>query len=83
MASQDATTSKTTGRRFAFLLASLSAVLALAACPAGATPINKNTIYLSGECGGVPVTMADPSSGPSAFVLASGKPAVGRIFRPI
>src|SRR3954447_23302840 len=27
--------------------------------------------------------MADPSSGPSAFVLASGKPAVGRIFRLI
>ena len=50
---------------------------------AGATPINTNTIYLTGECGGTPVVMADPSSGPSAFVLASGKPAVGRIFRLI
>ena len=79
-------TSKTVGRglAFGFLLASLGAVLALAApSHAGATPINKNTIYLTGECGGVPVTMADPSSGPSAFVLASGKPAVGRIFRLI
>ena len=86
MASQEATTSKTAGRgfAFAFLLASLGAVLALAAPSlAGATPINKNTIYLTGECGGVPVTMADPSSGPSAFVLASGKPAIGRIFRLI
>ena len=86
MAAQDAMTSKTAGRglAFGFLLASLGAVLALAApSHAGATPINKNTIYLTGECGGVPVTMADPSSGPSAFVLASGRPAVGRIFRLI
>ena len=86
MAAQEAMTSKTAGRglAFGFLLASLGAVLALAApSHAGATPINKNTIYLTGECGGVPVTMADPSSGPSAFVLASGKPAVGRIFRLI
>jgi len=86
MAAQGAMTSKTVGRglAFGFLLASLGAVLALAApSHAGATPINKNTIYLTGECGGVPVTMADPSSGPSAFVLASGKPAVGRIFRLI
>ncbi len=86
MAAQEAMTSKTVGRglAFGFLLASLGAVLALAApSHAGATPINKNTIYLTGECGGVPVTMADPSSGPSAFVLASGKPAVGRIFRLI
>ena len=83
MAAQDAR-SKTAGRGFAFLLASVGAVLALAGpTPAGATPINQNTIYLTGECGGVPVTMADPSSGPSAFVLASGKPAVGRIFRLI
>src|SRR3954453_13490943 len=50
---------------------------------AGATPINTNTIYLTGECGGKPVTMAHPSTAPSAFVLASGKPAVGRIFRLI
>ena len=72
------------GFTFALFLASLGAVLALAAPnSAGAMPINKNTIYLSGQCGGVPVTMADPSSGPSAFVLASGKPAVGRIFRLI
>jgi hypothetical protein len=86
MEAQEAMTSKTAGRglAFGFLLASLGAVLALATpSHAGATPINKNTIYLTGECGGVPVTMADPSSGPSAFVLASGKPAVGRIFRLI
>ena len=86
MAAQEATTSKTAGRGFAFalLFASMGAVLALAVPGvAGAMPINKNTIYLTGECGGLPVTMADPSSGPSAFVLASGKPAVGRIFRLI
>jgi hypothetical protein len=86
MTSQAAMTSNTERRGFAFgfLFASLGAVFALAAPSlAGATPINKNTIYLTGVCGGVPVTMADPSSGPSAFVLASGKPAVGRIFRLI
>src|SRR5204863_8618393 len=84
MTSHDALTSQTAGGRFAFLVVCLGAVFALAVpSTAGATPINKNTIYLSGECGGVPVTMADPSSGPSAFVLASGKPAVGRIFRLI
>jgi hypothetical protein len=84
MSAQNAPTRQTAGRGYAFIIACLGAVLALAApSHAGATPINKNTIYLSGECGGVPVTMADPSSGPSAFVLASGKPAVGRIFRLI
>jgi hypothetical protein len=84
MASQHPMTSKPARRGFAFLLASLGALLGLASpSPARATPINKNTIYLSGECGDMPVTMADPSSGPSAFVLASGKPAVGRIFRLI
>jgi hypothetical protein len=84
MTSHDALTRQTAGWGFAFLIACLGAAFALAVPSlAGATPINKNTIYLSGECGGVPVTMADPSSGPSAFVLASGKPAVGRIFRLI
>src|SRR6266516_5427666 len=86
MAAHKTRTSKFAAHGFTFglLLASLGAVLALAAPnSAGAMPINKNTIYLSGQCGGVPVTMADPSSGPSAFVLASGKPAVGRIFRLI
>jgi hypothetical protein len=66
------------------LLAMLIAAPAVAmSSTAGATPINTNTIYLTGECGGTPVIMADPSSGPSAFVLPSGKPAVGRIFRLI
>ena len=86
MAAHKTRTSKIAAQGFAFglLLASLGAVLALAAPnSAAAMPINKNTIYLRGQCGGVPVTMADPSSGPSAFVLASGKPAVGRIFRLI
>jgi hypothetical protein len=68
----------------ALFLAIMVAALAVAMpSTAGATPINTNTIYLTGECGGTPVIMADPSSGPSAFVLASGKPAVGRIFRLI
>jgi len=66
------------------LLATVIAAPAVAMpSTAGAAPINTNTIYLTGECRGTPVTMADPSSGPSAFVLASGKPAVGRIFRLI
>jgi hypothetical protein len=86
MAAHKSNRRKTAAQGFTFglLLAGLGAVFALAAPnSAGATPINKNTIYLSGQCGGVPVTMADPSSGPSAFVIASGKPAVGRIFRLI
>jgi hypothetical protein len=64
-------------------LGSATALALGAAVGAGAMPTNGKTLYITGSCDGIPVTLADQSSGPSAFNLADGHVGVGRVFRVV
>ena len=56
-----------------------------AASPASAVPgKSPNWFQLVGECNGVPTVITDPPGpGPTAFNLATGRVAVGRLFESV